>query len=128
MLSTRDFILGKCMNFAVRVTKLRRYLIEEKHEYDISKQLLRSGTSIGANMAESQNAASSKDFIAKATIALKEGRESLYWIELLYKTDYISSEQYHSLSADCVELLKLLTSIIKTTKSNLSISTTEAQD
>lgn len=115
-----DFIMAKCMDFAVRVVKLRQYLKDTKQEFDISKQLLRSGTSIGANMAEAQNAASTKDFISKSTIALKECRESHYWIELLYKSDYLTAEEFNSIQNDCTEILKILTTLIKTTKSNVA--------
>lgn len=115
-----DFIMAKCMDFAVRTVKLRQYLKDTKQEFDISKQLLRSGTSVGANMAEAQYAASSRDFIAKSTIALKECRESLYWIELLYKSDYLSDEGFESINSDCVELIKILTTIVKTSKSNIN--------
>lgn len=108
------------MDFAVRTVKLRQYLKDTKQEFDISKQLLRSGTSVGANMAEAQYAASSRAFIAKSTIALKECRESLYWIELLYKSDYLSDEGFESINSDCVELIKILTTIVKTSKSNIN--------
>ncbi len=119
MATGREFFLGKCMNFSVRVVRLRQYLVDEKREYDISKQLLRSGTSIGANMNEAQSSISDKDFISKAFIALKECRESLYWIELLYRTDYLEQNEYESLYSDCEEILKLLTTVIKTKKANM---------
>lgn len=117
-----DFILNKCMDFSVRVVRLRRHLVDEKHEYDISKQLLRCGTSIGANLTEAQSAISDKDFVSKTTIALKECRESMYWIELLHRTDYIDEGGYNSINNDCVELFKLITAILKSKKSNLSQS------
>lgn len=120
MSESRDFFLSKCMNFAVRVVRLRKYLADEKREYDISKQLLRSGTSIGANMNEAQNAISDNDFLSKSFIALKECRESLFWIELLYHTGYLDQKEFESLHADCEEILKLLTSAIKTKKTNVS--------
>lgn len=119
MATGREFFLGKCMNFSVRVVRLRQYLVDEKREYDISKQLLRSGTSIGANMNEAQSSISDKDFISKAFIALKECRESLYWIELLYRTDYLEQNEFESLYSDCEEILKLLTTVIKTKKANM---------
>ena len=115
-----DFILTKCMDFAVRIVRLRQYLKDEKQEYDISKQLLRSGTSIGANLTEAQSAISDKDFVSKTTIALKECRESMYWIELLYKTDYLDEDGFKSINEDCVELFKLITTILKTKKANVS--------
>ena len=115
-----NIILNRCMNFSVRIIKLRTYLTNEKHEYDISKQLLRSGTSIGANLNEAQAAVSKRDFISKAGISLKESRESLYWIELLSRAELINQTQYESLKQDCEEIIKLITSIIKTSKQNLA--------
>lgn len=90
-----------------------KYLCSEKQEYILSKQLLRSGTSIGANIAEAQNAISKKDFVSKVYIALKECTESKYWIELLYRTDYLTKGTYISIKADCEELEKLLTTTTK---------------
>jgi len=90
MSSSGDFILSKCKAFAIRIINLYKYLNEEKKEYILSKQLVRSGTSIGANLAEAQNAISKKDFTAKVYISLKECTETLYWIDLLYETDYLS--------------------------------------
>ena len=109
-----DKMMGKCMDFSIRIVNLYKYLVEEKKEYVLSKQLLRSGTSIGANLAEAQAAISKKDFVAKAYISLKEATESMYWLELLYKTDYLKKEEYESLRQDCNELKRMLTSIIKT--------------
>jgi len=103
------------MLFAIRIVKLYKFLCE-KNEFVMSKQILRSGTSIGANIAESSRAESDNDFIHKLSISRKEGQETLYWLELLQRTDYISSEQFNSMQADCEELLKLLTSIILSTK------------
>ena len=105
----------KAMQFAIRIVKLYKFLCE-KNEFVMSKQILRSGTSIGANIAESSRAESDNDFIHKLSISRKEGQETLYWLELLQRTDYISSEQFNSMQADCEELLKLLTSIILSTK------------
>ena len=107
----------KSFAFAVRIVKLRKHLIENKKEFDISKQLLRSGTSIGANLSESQQAESRPDFIHKLSIALKEASETNYWIRLLHAADYISEREFQSLIADCQELEKMLTSIIKSSKS-----------
>ena len=90
-----------------------KYLCSEKQEYVLSKQLLRSGTSIGANIAEAQNAISKKDFVSKVYIALKECTESKYWIELLYRTEYFNKETYISIKTDCEELEKLLTTTTK---------------
>ena len=97
----------KSLLFARRIVMLYQYLCEEKREYVLSKQLLRSGTSIGANISEAQYASSRKDFLNKLYIALKESAETLYWLELLYSCDYLSSYQ------DCEELRKLLSSITK---------------
>ena len=113
-----NIILGKTMDFSVRIVNLYKYLCDEKKEYVLSKQLLRSGTSIGANAHEAHNAQSANDFLAKMYIAFKEASEAEYWINLLMKTDYLTSEQGMSILTDCVELKKILTSIIKTTKSN----------
>ena len=113
-----NIILDKTMDFAVRIVNLYKYLSDEKKEYVISKQLLRSGTSIGANAHEAHNAQSAKDFLAKMYVAFKEASESEYWINLLIKTDYLSKEQGNSILNDCIEIKKILTSIIKTTKSN----------
>ena len=111
-----DILLGKSMNFAVRVVNLYKYLGREKTEKILSKQLLRSGTSIGANVREAVYAQSRKDFMSKMSIALKETSETEYWLELLFKTEYLTSEQYESIKADCSEVAKLLTAIIKTLK------------
>ena len=107
------------MNFAIRITNLCKFLIDEKHEKRISDQLFRSGTSIGANMAEAQCAISKKDFASKVYISLKECNESLFWLSLLNKTGYLSSKQYDSIYEDCEELKRLLVSITKTSKVNI---------
>ena len=107
----------KSFLFSVRIVKLARYLQEEKREYILSKQLIRSGTSIGANVVESQQAQSRTDFISKVSIALKEACETNYWLRLLQATDYLSDSEFSSIIADCKELEKILTSIIKTTRS-----------
>lgn len=111
-----SIIETKSFDFAVRVVNLYKFLCEQKKEYTLSKQLLRSGTSIGANIAEAQQAQSKLDFIAKLSIALKETSESKYWIRLLQATDYLSEAEANSILADCVEIEKLLVSIIKTSK------------
>lgn len=95
-----------------------QWLTAEKKEFLLSKQCLRSGTSIGANIAEGLNGQSTSDFIAKLYISLKEANETNYWLELLYETDYIDKKTFDSISNDCLELIKLLTSIIKSTKRN----------
>jgi four helix bundle protein len=106
----------KSYKFAVRIVNVYKYLQEEKSEYILSKQLLKSGTSIGANVAESQAAQSSADFVSKLHIAFKEANETKYWIELLSDTDYLTQEQKDSLLNDCKEIENLLAKIIKTTK------------
>ena len=111
-------IVGKSFAFAIRCVKLRKYLIKEKNEYEMSKQLLRCGTSIGANVKEALRGQSRPDFGAKMNISLKEASESEYWIELLQATEYITVEQGKDLLKDCRELIKLLTSIVKTTFTN----------
>jgi len=112
----RSNIERKSFHFSVRIVKLCRYLQEEKKEYLLSKQLMRAGTSIGANVAEAEQAQSRADFIAKLSISLKEAAETNYWIRLLYATDYLMESEYLSIIADCKELEKLLTSIIKTSR------------
>ena len=102
--------------FALRIIKLYTYLCEEKKEFVISKQVYRSGTSIGANIAESIYAQSEADYINKLKISLKEASESEFWIELLRDTGYITEQQADSMLQDCQELLKLLMSIVKTSK------------
>ena len=106
----------KSKRFAVRIVKLYRYLCEEKREYVISKQLLKSGTSIGANVCEAQQAQSRADFLSKLSIALKEAAETDYWLRLLHATEHINDQQYASLIEDCRELERLLTAIIKSAK------------
>ena len=107
-------VAQKSRRFAVRVVRLYQHLVNEKKEYVLSKQLLRSGTSIGANVAESECAFSRKDFLAKMYVAFKECNETLYWLDLLHDTDYLTSSEYTSISSDCKELHKMLSSITKT--------------
>ena len=109
----------KSKKFAVRAVRLYQYLCDEKHEYVLSKQVLRSGTSIGANVAEAECAISRKDFLAKLYIALKECSETLYWLEPLHETDYITDDQFKSLQQDCKEMRKMLSSTTKTINSTL---------
>lgn len=104
----------KSLDFAVRIVDVRKYLTQVHHEYIMSKQLLRCGTSIGANIAEAQRGQSKADFAAKMNIALKEANETQYWIQLLFRTHYLSRVQYDSLQADISEILRLLISICKT--------------
>ena len=106
-------IVEKSFEFAVRVVNLCKFLRSEHHEYILSKQIMRSGTSIGANVSEAQRGQSRADFAAKMNIALKEANETQYWLKLLYHTDYISQVQYQSLNKDLAEVLSLLTAICK---------------
>ena len=110
--------LEKSKKFALRIIKLYKHLCSEKNEYVISKQILRSGTSIGANIRESVYAQSRKDFISKMSIALKESAETEYWLELLGESEYISNDEFTSIYNDCSEIRKILVSIVKTSKSN----------
>jgi len=113
-----NIILDKTMDFAVRIVHLYKHLCEMINEYIMSKQLLRAGTSIGANAHEAHNAQSDKDFLAKMYIALKEATETEYWIKLLLRTDYLTSKEGESILGDCVEIKRILTAIIKTKKQN----------
>lgn len=109
----------KSKKFAVRVVNLYKFLRSDKKEFVLSKQVLRSGTSIGANVAESECAISTKDFLSKIYIALKECAETNYWLDLLFETDYINEKEYKSLKADCDELRKMLSATTKTLNSTL---------
>lgn len=108
-----NIILVKSKKFAIRSINLYKYLKDTKQEFVISKQLLRSGTSIGANVKEAVRGQSKPDFLAKMNIALKEASETEYWLELLHETDYITDSDFKSIYADCQELLKILMSISK---------------
>lgn len=111
-------IVVKSKAFAVRIIRLYQFLQNEKKEYTLSKQLLRSGTSIGANIKEAIRGFSKKDFRFKLGIALKEASETEYWLELLYETEYISEKQFLSTNDDCIELIKILTAILNSSKDN----------
>jgi four helix bundle protein len=115
-----NILKDKSFSFAIRVVRVYQYLVARKQEYVLSKQLLRSGTSVGAMVREAEHAQTKADFIHKLSIAQKEINESIYWLDLLAGTDYLSPAQANSLCTDAIELLKLLTAIIKTTKSNLN--------
>ena len=108
-------VLQKSVGFSVRIVNLYKYLTGEKKEHIMSRQVLRSGTSIGANIAEAQRGQSRADFAAKMSIALKEASETEYWLCVLQRTDYISQVQHDSLYADLAELLRMLTAICKKT-------------
>jgi four helix bundle protein len=109
-------ILLKSKKFAVRIIKCYKYLNDQKHEHIISKQLIRCGTSIGANAIESRNAQSRSDFTSKLNIALKEADETAYWLDLLHSSDYLDDNMFSSLNNDCQELISILMSIIKSLK------------
>ena len=113
-------IADKSKAFAIRIIRLYKYLTSEKKENILSRQILRSGTSIGANIREALSAQSTADFIAKLQIALKETSETEYWLELLEETEYIPQDAGKSMHEDCKELLKMITAILKTTKDNQS--------
>ena len=109
-----NVIENKSFDFAVRIVNLHKHLSAEEKEFVLSKQLLRSGTSIGANVSEAVRGQSKADFLAKMCIALKEANESHYWIRLLYKTDFLTEQEFNSIENDVVELIKILSSICKT--------------
>ena len=111
-----NVLVAKSMDFAVRIVNLHRYLNAQKREYVLSKQLLRSATSIGANVREGIYGQSREDFTAKMSSALKEASETEYWLELLMKTEYLTQEQYMSVRTDCAELAKMLTAVVKSSK------------
>lgn len=115
-MKTGNLIVDKSKAFALRIIRLRQYLCSEKKEFVMSKQLLRSGTSIGANVKEAIRGQSKADFVSKMNISLKEASETEYWLELLHESNYLSDEQFNSIYMDCVELLKLLTAIINSSK------------
>lgn len=110
----------KFLAFANRVVKLKKYLNQQKHEYSIADQILRSGTSIGANHREAIYAESCLDFIHKLSVAQKECSETLFWLDLLYTSEYIDEKQYNSLRLDAEEIIKMLTASILVAKKNLS--------
>ena len=112
-------IKEKSYKFAIRIVKLYQYLIDEKKEYVLSKQVLRSGTSIGALVRESKFAQSNKDFINKLSIALKEANETDYWLSLLSDTGYLTKEMYKSIQPEIDEIISILVSIIKTSKEKI---------
>jgi four helix bundle protein len=113
-----NVVKAKSFEFALRVVKLCEFLVGNKKEYVLSKQLLRSGTAIGALIREAEHAQSKADFIHKLSISLKEANETEYWLELLYKSGYLNESEYNSIISSSREILRLLTSIIKTSKEN----------
>ena len=108
-----NLIMRKSFAFSVRIMNLYKYLTKKKGEYVASRQVCKSGTSIGANISEAQRAQSTADFVAKMKIALKEANETQYWLRLLYETNYLSNQEFKSLHNDLLEILKILTAICK---------------
>lgn len=117
-----NIVRDKSFAFAIRVVNLYKYLISDKKEFIMSKQLMRSGTSVGANVREAINAQSKKDFIHKLSISQKECDETIYWLELLKETNYIDKREYESLKNEAAELLKMVKSIILTTKNKITMN------
>ena len=113
-------IQEKSLAFAIRIVKLYKLFVESKKEYVLSKQLLRCGTAIGALAREAEHAQSKADFLNKMNIALKEANETLYWLILLKETAYLSQVEFESIYTDAEELVKILVSIVKTTKTKLN--------
>ena len=111
-----NILKKKSFDFALRIVKLCKYLQEDKKEYIISKQLVRAGTSIGAMVREAEYAESKSDFVHKMAIAQKEINETLYWLELLNASEYLTVQQFESINTDAIEIIKLITSSIKTAK------------
>ena len=124
-MSQDSVILSKSLQFAARIVKLYQYLTKEKHETVISKQIIRSGTSIGANANEAIYGVSKSDFIAKLQISLKETAETEYWLRLLVMSEYLSEPEGQSLIADCLEIKRILVSTLKTAKENRPVGRQE---
>ena len=118
---SNNVIETKSFDFAVQIVKIYQSLTNNKKEFVLSKQLLRSGTSIGANVSEAERAQSHADFYAKTSIALKEANETEYWLRLLYKTEYLTNSEFEDIYASVKEIIALLTSITKTTRINLEL-------
>ena len=115
-----NIVKTRSFAFAVRIVKLYQVLGDQKKEYVLSKQLLRSGTSVGAMVREAEHAETRNDFKHKMGIAQKEINETIYWLELLKETDYLTTEQFESINSDAIEIIKLITSIIKSVKANIN--------
>lgn len=121
MIDMRENIIKlKSFAFAVRVVKLYKFITTDRKEFVLSKQLLRSGTAVGALVREAEHAETKKDFIHKMAIAQKEINETIYWLELLKETEYLKKDQFESINQDAVEIIKLITSIIKSAKQSLT--------
>ena len=119
-MKAENIVRKKSYAFALRIVKAYKYLAEEKKEYVLSKQLLRSGTSVGANIEEAIGGQTPKDFFAKLNVSYKEARETMYWLRLLKDSDILNEKESDSLMKDCDELLKIIGTIIKTMKVKLS--------
>lgn len=115
-----NILHDKTLNFAANIVELHKYLVRTQKEYDLPRQILRSGTSIGANCMESRSAQSTADFISKLSIALKEADETSYWLRLFLKINYISDERFKSLDSELQEIIKILVTIIKKSKESLN--------
>lgn len=115
-----NIVKNKSFDFAVKVVKLYQFLCDQKREFVLSKQLLKSGTSVGSMIREAEHAETKNDFKHKMGIAQKEINETIYWLELLKATDYLSQEQFENINNDAVEIIKLVTAIIKSTKNNIN--------
>lgn len=118
-MNEKSIIHVKSYSFSIRIVRLYQYLIKEHMEYCLSKQVLRSGTSIGANIEEATGGFSRREFLCKLSIAYREARESRYWLRILFDTDYIERKMFESLLRDCEEILRILSKIQITTKSSL---------
>lgn len=116
-----NILKTKTFDFSIRIVNCYKYLLQEKKEFVLSKQLLRSGTSVGAMIREAEHSESKSDFVHKLAIAQKEINESIYWLELLHATDFLSKELFESLNADATQIIKLVTSSIKTAKANINL-------
>jgi len=117
-MAKENIVQQKSFKFAVRIVKLGKYLVEERREYVLSRQILKSGTSIGANVEEADGAISRREFSNKISISYKEAKETHYWLRLLRASEYLSQQEFESLINDCNELCKLLFSILKTSRLN----------
>ena len=115
-----NLIKTKTYQFAIRIVSLNKFLTSQQKEYVLSKQILRSGTSIGANTEEADAGQSKKDFIHKLSIALKEAKETHYWLRLLYDCEYINKQMYSSLIQDCDEIIFIITKILQTSRTNIT--------
>ena len=117
-----NIVKNKSFSFALRIVRVVQFLKAEKREFILYKQLLRSGTSVGAMIREAEFAETKKDFIHKMSIVQKEINETIYWLELLHETDFLPTDQYNSINLDAIEIIKLVTAIIKSAKNRQSIT------